>query len=95
MRFIAVFLLFTACSSPALRYGGMAPVRVEVGGARYDVYRLGAKVQAIRVSMELLPRKAQSFARAIAAIESATGCKVVEGSLTGDQALVQAELDCT
>jgi len=95
LRFVIVLLLFAACSSPALRYGGVAPVRVVVEGARYDVYRLGAEAQAIRVSMELLPRKAQSFARALAAIEAATGCKVVEGSLAGDQALVQAELDCT
>ncbi len=94
MRFIAVFLLLAACSSPALRYSGVAPVRVEVEGSRYDVYRLDGEVQVIRVSMEVLPRKAQSFARAIAAIEAATGCSVVEGSLAGDQALVQARLDC-
>lgn len=94
MRVLMVVLLLAACSSPSLRYAKVAPVRVVVEGSVYDVYALDREVQAIRVNMEMLPNKARSFGRAIAAIEQATGCKVVDNAATGDQALVNAIIRC-
>ncbi|MEE9454768.1 MAG: hypothetical protein V3V13_10350 [Paracoccaceae bacterium] len=96
MRFFTVFLLITlmACSSPSLKFSGISPVQVAVEGSVFDVYSNGKEVQAIRVNFQVLPSMSTTIARAISAIESATGCKVVPSSITGDQALVKANITC-
>ena len=94
MRYFVIFVLLAACSSPGKLYRGIEPQRVNVDGSVFDVYRNGADVQAIRVNMEMLPAMDRIVARAISAIENATGCDVVANSIDGDQALVKARINC-
>lgn len=93
--FIFVLLVLAACSSPGRKFSGTTPVRVTVEGSIFDIYTVGSDVKAVRLSVELLPRRDEIGARAIVAIEQATGCKYVAGSLAGDQALLQARVTCS
>ncbi len=96
MRIFIVFWVITlmACSSPSLKFSGIPPVQVTVEDSIFDVYSNGQEVQAIRVNFQVLPSMSTTIARAISAIESATGCKVVPSSISGDQALVKAKITC-
>ncbi len=94
LRYVMIFLLIAGCSSASLSYRGVDPVRVTVDGSTWDVYRSGDNVQAIRVNFEMLPEVGRMVGRAITAIERATGCGVVANSASGDQALVNARIDC-
>ncbi|HHL22813.1 MAG TPA: hypothetical protein ENJ52_14980 [Aliiroseovarius sp.] len=75
---------------------GGAVREVTVDGSRFRVFMQpgGSRVEAHRVSVEMLPSKVMTFARAWQAIEIATGCAVVAGSLGGDRAIVTARVDC-
>lgn len=97
MRFAMViwlFLTLISCSSPGRQFSGIEPVRVTVEGSDFDVYVSGNDVRVIRMNFELLPNLAVIASRAIFAIESATGCSVVAGSYSGDQAMAQARIKC-
>ena len=97
MRFFLIFVVLTAlaaCSSPGKQFSGVEPVRVIVEGSTFDIYTVGSDVKIVRLSVEMLPKRAVIGARAIVAIEQATGCKFVAGSMTGDPALMQAKISC-
>lgn len=96
MRFaILLSVALAACSSPGIEYWRADPPRrVEAGGHRFDVYVAEDKVQVIRLDRTWLPRQAEVFPAAVAAIGSATGCAVREGSVKGDVAIVNARIDC-
>ena len=96
MRFSIFIVLFglMACSSPGKQFSGAEPVRVTVEESIFDIYTVGNDVKVVRLSIEALPKRAVIGARAIVAIEQATGCNFVAGSLTGDQALMQARITC-
>ena len=94
---LIVFLLVLAgCDSPSPEMMGGAMREATVDGSRFRVFMKpgGYKVEAHRVSVEMLPSKVETFARAYRAIEIATGCKVVAGSLGGDRAIVAARVNC-
>ncbi len=94
---LIVFLLVLAgCDSPSPEMMGGAMREATVDGSRFRVFMKpgGYKVEAHRVSVEMLPSKVETFARAYRAIEIATGCKVVAGSLGGDRAIVTARVNC-
>ena len=89
-------LMVTACNGPSLVFIGQ-PVRlVAVDGSRFRVFMQSGsgQVEAHRISPEPLPSLVLTFDKAYRAIEVATGCKVVSGSLQGDHAIILAEVDC-
>ena len=95
MRFsisVCIFLVLASCSSPGRRFSGVEPVQVTVEGSDFDVYVLGGEVRAIRMNFEMLPTLAVIGSRAITAMERVTGCKVVNGSFFGDQAMAEARI---
>ena len=97
MRFVAfmcVFLALVSCSSPGRRFNGVEPVRITVEGSDFDVYVLGDEVRVIRMSFEMLPTLAVIGPRAVIAMERVTGCKIVNGSFFGDQAMAEARVSC-
>ncbi|OUS07162.1 hypothetical protein A9Q96_07585 [Rhodobacterales bacterium 52_120_T64] len=97
MRFSAllcIFLTIAGCSSPGGRYREIEPVFVTVESSEFDIYILGDEVRAIRTSFEVLPRIQVIGPRAVIAMERATGCEVVDGSFTGDQAMADARVSC-
>ena len=87
-------LVLTSCSAPGNEFRGVDPVQVVVEGAVFDIYHRGMNATAIRMNFEVLPSLLDTTARAIIAIEVATGCKVAVGSVSGDQALIEARVDC-
>lgn len=99
---LAHFLVFLAISalaacdspSPQFMHRDTATTRVEIEGSTFSVHQRENWVEVYRIGFEALPRVPVILARAEVAIEQATGCKVVEGSLTGDQAIQRAEIDC-
>ncbi|MBV1867990.1 MAG: hypothetical protein KUG69_08810 [Marinosulfonomonas sp.] len=93
-NYILVLFLLPGCASPAFLN---QPARdVNVADSVFRVYmRLGtSEVEAHRISFEMLPSRVLTYARAHQAITQATGCKVVNGSLEGDQAIIRASVDC-
>jgi len=89
-------LMVTACDGPSPVFIGQ-PVRVvAVDGSRFGVFMQGGsgQVEAHRISMEPLPSLVLTLDKAYRAIEIASGCTVVAGSLQGDQAIILAEVDC-
>lgn len=87
-------LLLAACTSPSPRFMGAARSEVSVGDSRFIVFRRGSEVEVHRVSREWLPRESAVLISAIAAIEMATQCRVRPKSLTGDQVIIRASIDC-
>ena len=95
MRFVtslSCLCLLVACDTPTKEYRGIDPVRVHLGGSTFDIRVKGRRAQAIRTNMEWAMRLSSVGPRAIWAIEAVSGCTVRR--LTGDQALMQATLDC-
>ena len=82
------------CDSPHPKFMGIAPHVVTVGGSTFSVRVKGNEAEAIRTDYEYIPRIGQIFPRAVAAIEQASGCKVVVSSVTGDSAYVRARVKC-
>ena len=97
MRFsiaFCVYLALISCSSPGRDFGGIEPVRIDVEGSEFDVHVKGDEVRVIRMNYELLPNLAVTASRAIAAMEVVTGCRVINGSFSGDQAMAAARVKC-
>lgn len=89
-----LLLSAAACSTPHPSFLDAARHEVDVGGSRFVIYEKQGWVEVYRTSFERLPPRDAVFARARQAIEQATNCRVVPGSLTGDVALMRARLDC-
>jgi len=90
---IPLFLL-AGCDSPSPRLEGASHRVVTVDGSRFGVHWRGREVEAYRISVEFVPRLGPMSVKFERAIEIATGCRVVPGSLVGDVALMQAEIAC-
>ena len=100
MRVLAVFGFFSmtflaGCDSPGVAFMGSESVRVEVEGSVFNVHRRENRVEVYRTSREMLPRLSEVLGKSQIAIEQATGCKVKDGTLTGDHAIQRATLNCT
>ncbi|SEV88280.1 hypothetical protein SAMN05444851_0074 [Aliiroseovarius sediminilitoris] len=94
--FLVTGLVVAACDSPSPQFmsADTSVKKATVDGSTFSVHRRENWVEVYRTSFEALPRIPVILARAKTAIEQATGCKVVEGSLSGDQAIQRAEIDC-
>jgi len=100
MRAIVLSLLLFAAScdspGPLSDFAGVPPTRVDVAGSVYSVRVAGSRAQAIRRNVEVgaLRAPAEYVARSGIAMERASGCRIVSGSLTGDAAMSEARLAC-
>ena len=102
LRFLAICAclapLLAGCDSPNpfSPYAGVPPQRVEVGGSVFSVRVAGTQAQAVRTNFDLRAgaRGRAIVPRAGVAMERASGCTVVPGTLQGDSALIEAELRC-
>lgn len=83
-----------ACSGPSLSMRGAIPHEVQVGHSRFVVHHLGDRAEAVRTSFETPAQQRGVMRRGHAAIEQATGCRIIAGSFDGDPALMRAELIC-
>jgi len=73
---------------------GIAPQVVTVAGSTFSVRVKDGEAEAIRTDYEFVPRIGEVFPKAVAAIEQASGCKVVTRSVKGDSAYVRARVTC-
>lgn len=67
---------------------------MEVEGARFKIHRREDWVESYRINAEALPSKSSVLRRAKIAIERATGCPIRDGTLSGDQGIQRAQLNC-
>lgn len=97
MRLMIILWLLTlaGCDSPAPGMRGAVTKRVEIGSSLFIVHILGDRVEAIRLNVETGRRARGVMARGFAAIEQASGCRIVPGSFEGDPALMRARVACT
>ncbi|MBK5934548.1 hypothetical protein C8N32_104146 [Rhodovulum imhoffii] len=93
VRFLALAAVaaLAGCDSPGPFFAPAPATRVTVDGSEFSVRRRNEKAQAIRLNRE---RRDGVMRRAHEAIEIATGCIVVPGTLRGDPALVRATVYC-
>ena len=86
------------CDSPhpLSDFAGVPPTRIEVEGAVYAVRVAGGRAQAVRRNVDFAAATdPQAFvARSGLAMERASGCRVVAGTLEGDAAMSEARLAC-
>lgn len=93
LSLVSAFALL-ACNSPSPQFMDGSQQTVETGGMTFGVWRVGDEVEVIRTSMHAVPRLSEVRRNAVAAVLIATGCPVKDGTVTGDQAITLAKLDC-
>ena len=99
-RALALLVLLAACDqpSPLSPFAGLPAQRVSIGGSEFSVRATASEAQAVRRGFDpnaMFQREAIAV-RAGLAMERATGCRVVPGTLRGDgdAVITEAELDC-
>lgn len=90
----ALAMGLAGCDSPSPAFMGIEPQQVTVEGSTFSVRATRQEAEAIRVNRELRARRGVIVAKGAVAIETATGCNVVERSLQGDTNFVKAKLSC-
>ncbi len=93
---MAFLLTLSGCSSPSFSMRGAQAHEISVDNSRFRVFWHpgGGAVEAHRISIEPLPSLVLTLEKGYRAIKKATGCRVVPGSLRGDQAIVLADVSC-
>ncbi len=86
--------VLASCDSPHPAFAGVAKKTITVQGSVFHVRIKGDQAEAIRTNFERIPKIGETFPKAAAAIEQASGCRVRPNSLTGDPARMTALLDC-
>ncbi len=97
-RALALLALLAACGqpSPLSPFAGLPAQRVAVGGSEFSVRATASEAQAVRRGFDpnaMFQREAIAT-RAGLAMERASGCRVVPGTLRGDAVIIEAEMDC-
>ncbi|MBN2907120.1 MAG: hypothetical protein JXJ18_10470 [Rhodobacteraceae bacterium] len=91
LLYIGVLVALGACDAPGPGFAGHPATRVTVDGSTFAVRQNGDRAQAIRLNVE---RRKGVMARAFAAMEQATGCTIRPGTLSGDPAVIYAQIAC-
>jgi len=91
---IAGAVLLTGCNTPKVGFRFTAQKSITVGKNSFTVFYNKTHAQALRHNRIKLRQTAQVQADAVAATQSATGCKVRPGSIKGDPGLVEMALNC-
>ena len=91
---IPICLLVAACGTATPGFMGAPVTRAEVGGMTFDIRLRADLAEAQRRNVQLGVKWADVAPRAGLAIEQVSGCKVKPGTITGDPAVIFAQLDC-
>lgn len=94
MRYLFLILILSACNTPTREFANAPLAQVQVGKSKFDVRIKNGQAQAIRTNIEFAPNWKYTAARFKTAFEVASGCEIRPNSMVGDQALMQATLDC-
>ena len=96
MRYCLVFILFlAACDMGGPGFRGIEPVRVVVDGSQFSVRQNEGRVEVLRLNSEMALGRRSMAVKMASAIEQATGCMLVQGSLQGDQVQATGRLKCS
>lgn len=93
LPFIAALIL-AGCSAPGVEVWGGTTSKQVAGAHKFTVNFTSTRAEAYRTNPVWRPSRGDVFERAAQAMEKASGCKAVRGSLSGDVALVEADLIC-
>lgn len=94
MRWLCVLMCLSGCSAGGVDVWGGTSEVVEAGGYRFKVIYTSDRAEAYRLTTRLRPKSRQVFAAARVAMEQASGCRVVQSTISGDVALIEADLLC-
>jgi len=95
MRIVLLFcVLLTGCSMGSPKVWDGVSKRVSEGEFQFNIKYNRERAEAFRVNVMLRPRSEQVFPAAVAAMERASGCEVIQRSLAGDVAMITANLRC-
>lgn len=92
---LLLFVMLSACQSPSPRFLDSPKLEVSAAGFTYAVYVDADEVEVHRTSRALHPELSKVVSGAVIAVEQVTRCKVVPGSVKGDQAIIKAKIDCS
>lgn len=95
-RYSALSLvLLAACNSPHSAFYGVEPQTITVDGSTFLIRLKDGLASATRTNFEYVPKIGGTFPKATKAMEIASNCTVVPGSMHGDAAWMVARLDCS
>ncbi|MEJ2002253.1 MAG: hypothetical protein P8X77_12825 [Maritimibacter sp.] len=86
--------LLTGCNSPSPRFAHAQRYDASAGGSTFIIYIRADEAEIYRTSMEMMPSRSATFAKAVQAVQATTPCTVVDGSMAGDAALMTAQVRC-
>jgi hypothetical protein len=97
-RALILLVPLAACDSPSplSPFAGLPAQRVAIEGSEFSVRATTSEAQAVRRDFDLNAAfdRTAIATRAGLAMERASGCRVVPGTLAGDAVIIEAELDC-
>lgn len=93
-RVLLICLALAACDTVPPKWAPYPPKRVEIQGSTFDVRQNGQYVFAFRRNSEWAPNLRAIAPKAIAAMEQATGCRVLRQSIRGDAVFITALIKC-
>jgi hypothetical protein len=82
------------CDSQSMEFMAARSENVVIGGMNFGVHWTDKATEVYRTGMIARRQWDDVPANALLAIETVTGCKVKEGSMEGDAALMKAKLTC-
>lgn len=91
---LVALTLVAGCNTPSPAMWTAPMQKVSVDGMTFEVRQRDDVVEVARVNILAPGRLRQVMSVAPRAIEQATGCFVVPGTLVGDPALMTAEITC-
>lgn len=86
--------LLGACDLPTREFAGIPAQTIVVEQSTFDVRINGERAGVIRTNATGARGLVGVAGRAAVAMEMASGCDVVPGSVTGDRIVYTADLDC-
>lgn len=98
MRMILLFLLLSACASPAPQFLGATRHDITLDGIRFAVFQKAEEAEVIRLGYLTRRQRAPVLELMVTAVERTTGCAVIRNSLRsripGDTGEARVSLRC-
>ena len=98
MRLFVMFILLSACVSPAPDFFGAARHEVNKGGIDFVVYQKGSTAEVVRLGYLTRAQRAPVPRLMAEAAAEATRCRVIPNSMRtkipGDTGVARFDLDC-
>lgn len=87
-------VLVAACDTGSLEFLGIEAQTVTVGQSTFDVRRKDNEVELVRTNIEFASSLRAVMPRAAMAVSQVTGCTPVDGTWSGDAAMMRVAISC-